>query len=387
VSAGTGPGGPILPGATLGILGGGQLGRMTAMAARSLGYHVHALDPDPSCAARHVVERCFTAAFDDAGAAEELARTSSVVTVEIEKISLESMAAAARRAPVRPGAEVLRIVQDRARQKAWLQGHGFPLGPYREAATEAELQAALEALGTSCFVKTSFGGYDGGGQARAQGGAAAAETWRALGERPVVVERALDIEAELSVLVARAPSGQVAIYPPALNHHEHRILSWSVIPGPLPEAVRSRALEISAEIARAMGAEGLLVVELFLTRAGELFVNELAPRPHNSFHATEVACLTSQFEQAVRAVCDLPLGATQVVRPAAIANLLGDLWLGPHPPAFDRALALPGVRLHLYGKRVPRPGRKMGHLSASGETPEEAVRRVMEAKARLAPAS
>ena len=381
------PPGPILPGATLGILGGGQLGRMTAMAARSLGYNVHALDPDPSCAARYVVERCFTAAFDDASAAEALARTSSVVTVEIEKISLESMAAAARHAPVRPSGEVLRIVQDRARQKTWLKDHGFPLGPYREAATVEELAAALDALGTSCFVKTRFGGYDGGGQARAQGGAAAAGTWKSLGEQPLVVERALDIESELSVLVARAPSGQVAVYPPALNHHEHRILAWSVIPGPLPEPVRARALEIASEIARSVGVEGLLVIELFLTRQGELLVNELAPRPHNSFHATEVACLTSQFEQAVRAVCDLPLGSTEVVRPAAIANLLGDLWLGPQPPAFDRALVLPGVRLHLYGKRVPRPGRKMGHLSASGATPEEAVRKVMEAKARLASAS
>ena len=375
--------GPILPGATLGILGGGQLGRMTAMAARSLGYHVHALDPDPSCAARHVAERCFTAAFDDVAAAEELGKSSSVVTVEIEKISLEAMAAAARHAPVRPGAAVLRVVQDRARQKAWLRDHGFPLGPYREAASEVELAAVLEELGTSCFVKTCSGGYDGGGQARARGLVEAPRTWQALGEQPLVAERELDLEAELSVLVARSPSGGVAIYPPALNHHEQRILTWSVIPGPLPEAVSARAQEIAGEIARALGVEGLLVVEMFLTRQGELFVNELAPRPHNSFHATEVACLTSQFEQVVRAVCDLPLGLTEVVRPAAIANLLGDLWLGPRPPAFDRALALPGIRLHLYGKRVPRPGRKMGHLSASGKTPEEAVRQVLEARSRL----
>lgn len=374
---------PILPGATLGILGGGQLGRMTAMAARSLGYHVHALDPDPSCASRYVVERCVTAAFDDAAAAGGLARGCAVVTVEIEKVSLESMAAAAASAPVRPGPEVLRIVQDRARQKGWLQRHGFPLGPWREARSEAELAEALSALGPGCFVKTSFGGYDGGGQARATGAAAAAETWRALGERPLVVERALEIDSELSVLVARSPSGEVAVYPPALNHHEQRILDWSVIPGPLPEAAKVRAAEISDAIARAIGAEGLLVVELFLTRSGELFVNELAPRPHNSFHATEVACLTSQFEQAVRAVCDLPLGATEVIRPAAISNLLGDLWLSGRPLAFDRALALPGVRLHLYGKRVPRPGRKMGHLSASGATPEEAVRRVREARSLL----
>jgi 5-(carboxyamino)imidazole ribonucleotide synthase len=359
---------------------------MTAMAARSLGYHVHALDPDPSCASRYVVERCVTAAFDDAAAAADLARGCAVVTVEIEKISLESMAAAARSTPVRPGPEVLRVIQDRARQKAWLRGHGFPLGPYREARSEAELAEALAALGPGCFVKTSFGGYDGGGQARASGADEAARTWSALGEGPLVVEQALEIDAELSVLVARSPSGEVAVYPPALNHHQDRILDWSVIPGPLAEPVKARAVEISAAIASAIGAEGLLVVELFLTRAGALLVNELAPRPHNSFHATEVACLTSQFEQAVRAVCDLPLGSTEVVRPAAICNLLGDLWLTGRMPAFDRALALPGVRLHLYGKRVPRPGRKMGHLSASGPTSEEAVRRVREARSLLSAA-
>lgn len=373
----------ILPGATLGILGGGQLGRMLAMAGRSLGYHLHALDPDPSCACRHVVERCITAGFDDDVAAAYLAKGCAVVTLEIEKVSLEAMAAAARHAPVRPSIEVLRVVQDRGVQKAWLLRSGVPLGPYREAKTEDELRGALAALAAPAFVKACFGGYDGGGQARAKGPVDAGAAWKAIGERPCVVERALELESELSVLVARSPSGRVAVYPPALNDHVNRVLNWSVLPGPLPEAVTARAVEIAREIAEKLQVEGLLVVELFLTKAGELFVNELAPRPHNSFHATELACLTSQFEQAVRAVCNLPLGSTEVVRPAAIANLLGDLWLGSKPPAFDRALELPGVRLHLYGKRVPRPGRKMGHLSAVGMTPKEAVERVLEAKARL----
>lgn len=376
---------PILPGATLGILGGGQLGRMTAMAARSLGYHVHTLDPDPSCAARHVVELCITAEFDDDVAAAYLAKGCDVVTLEIEKVSLGAMAAAAKHAPVRPSEQVLHVIQDRARQKTWLARHGFPLGPYRLATSEHELREGLTELARPAFVKASFGGYDGLGQAQVQGPGEAGAAWGSLKAHMVVAEQALELEAELSVLVARSPSGETAVYPPALNHHEHRILAWSALPGPLPPDISARAVEMSREIATKLDVEGLLVVELFLTKQGELFVNELAPRPHNSFHATEVACLTSQFEQAVRAVCDLPLGSTEVMRPAAIANLLGDLWLGEQPPAFDRALALPGVRLHLYGKRMARPGRKMGHLSAVGATPEDAVARVMEAKARLTP--
>lgn len=374
---------PILPGATIGILGGGQLGRMTAIAARSLGYHVHTLDPDPSCASRHVVERCITAGFDDDVAAAYLAKSCQVVTLEIEKVSLEAIQAAARHTPVRPSAEVLRIIQERIRQKSWLAEHGFPLGAWRKAETEAELSRALTELAGPCFVKTSFGGYDGGGQAQVKGPAEAAATWKQLGGHPVTVERALELEAELSVLVARSPSGQIAVHPPALNHHENRILEWSVLPGPLPEPVWAKAVEIGHELAAKMKVQGLLVVELFLTKDGQLYVNEMAPRPHNSFHATEVGSLTSQFEQLVRAVCDLPLGSTESIRPAAIANLLGDLWVGDKTPRFDRALSLPGVRLHLYGKRVARPGRKMGHLSAVGKTPEEAVALVREAKKRL----
>jgi 5-(carboxyamino)imidazole ribonucleotide synthase len=356
---------------------------MTAMAARSLGYHVQTLDPDPSCAARFVVERCITASFDDAAAAAELARSSQVVTLEIEKISQESLKAAAQHVPLRPSARVLEIIQDRARQKRWLIQHGFPLGPYREVDSATALAAAVADLKGACFAKACVGGYDGGGQAQLSRPEEADAAWKALGGGPCVVEQALSLAAELSVLVARSPRGELAVYPPALNHAEHRVLDWSVVPGPIDPAIAKQATEISRSITEQLEVEGLLVVELFLTTSGALLVNELAPRPHNSFHSTEVACLTSQFEQAVRAVCNLPLGDARATRPAAIVNLLGDLWVDGRTPAFDRALELPNVKLFLYGKRIARPGRKMGHLLATGATPEEAIAQVQAARQRL----
>ncbi len=373
----------ILPGSTIGILGGGQLGRMTTQAARSMGFKVHVLDPDAQCAARYVVDKCITAKFDDADAAYELARGCSVVTLEIEKIAIESLRRAAEAAPVRPGADVLHIIQDRARQKTWLEAQGFPVGPYRTANSGEEIAEAVRELGGACFVKSCSGGYDGRGQVRIDGPGEADAAFEALGSGPCVVEAGLDLEAELSVMVARNPSGATVVYPPALNHHEDRILVWSVIPGPIPPDVSREAMRIADALAHALGIEGVLATEFFLLRDGRVLVNELAPRPHNSFHATSMACITSQFEQLVRAVCNLPLGAVDVVRPAAIMNLLGDLWRDGVTPAFDAALATPGVRLYLYGKGEARPGRKMGHLCAVGDTPEEAIARVKSANAKL----
>jgi 5-(carboxyamino)imidazole ribonucleotide synthase len=374
--------GPILPGATLGVLGGGQLGRMLAMAARTLGYHISALDPDSSCAARFVVDHCIAAAFNDADAAAELARRSDVVTLEIEKIGLASLDAAARHAPVRPSRAVLAIVQDRAKQKQWLEKNGFPVGPWTLAKSAADVARAAKKLHSACFVKATHGGYDGRGQVQIASPREAASAWKELGAPRAVVEKALAIEAEISILVARRPSGEMAVHPPALNHHVRRILEYSVMPAPIDPKLAARAAEIARGMAKKLDLEGLLVVELFVTQDRELFVNELAPRPHNTFHGTEIGCLTSQFEQAVRAVCDLPLGSTKLIRPVAIHNLLGDLWK-KHPPAFERALALPGVRVHLYGKREARPGRKMGHLSATGRTAQEAIALVKRASAVL----
>jgi 5-(carboxyamino)imidazole ribonucleotide synthase len=374
----------ILPGATIGILGGGQLGRMTAMAARSLGYRIQVMDPDPSCPARFVVDACFEGSWDDAKVAANLARGCDVVTFEIEQLSLETLRAAQRYAPVRPGEALLGIIQDRIAQKEWLSSHQFPVGPFRSVRSLENMRAALDGFGHDCFVKSARGGYDGRSQLRItpRAGEGAELAWRALGQRPCIAEQAIALEREISVLVARTPSGALKSFPSATNHHENQILAWSVIPSSIPAAMELEAQRIARSLAEKLALEGILAVELFVTQDGALLINELAPRPHNSYHASERACVTSQFEQHVRAICDLPLGNTEVLRPAAIANLLGDEWANG-APHFDRALEVDGVRLHLYEKHSPRPGRKMGHLSAIGDTPDGAVKRVLEAKSRL----
>jgi 5-(carboxyamino)imidazole ribonucleotide synthase len=373
----------ILPPATIGILGGGQLGRMTALAARAMGYRVHVLDPDPDCAARPVVERVIAARFDDADAADELARGVDVVTLEIEQIGPAALAAAARHAPLRPGASLVTMVQHRGRQRRWLSDHGLPVGPYRLVESAAALADAARGLGGSLFVKASEGGYDGRSQLRFEATEDAEAAFTSLGCRPAVAEQALDLALELSVLVARRPSGELVVYPPAVNQHERQVLAWSVLPGDLPAPVVRDATEIARTIAVEAQLEGILAVELFLLRDGRLLVNELAPRPHNSYHASELACPTSQFEQLVRAACDLPLGAVEPSRPAAIVNLFGDLWEADRVPDFAAALAEPTSRLFLYGKRGARPGRKMGHLAALGDSPDEALARARTAAGRL----
>jgi 5-(carboxyamino)imidazole ribonucleotide synthase len=369
----------ILPGATIGFLGGGQLGRMTAMAARSFGYRIEVVDPDRNCPAAYVADHCIAASFSDVEAAVTLAKHCDVVTLEIEKIGLDALNAAAKFAPVRPGSRVLGIIQDRAKQKDWLANNGFPVGPYRKAATVQELAKAIDEIGPHLFAKAAFGGYDGRGQFEIDKPTQAAEAWDALRAPLVVAEQTLDLDYEISMMVARRPSGETAVFPPAMNYHEQRILAWSVTPAPIPDRVAKQAAEIANEIAIKIGIEGLIAVEMFVTKDDKLLVNELAPRPHNSFHATERACATSQFEQLVRAVCDLPLGSVELIRPAAIANLLGDLWVEGRNPDFVSALSVPGTRLHLYEKHSPRPGRKMGHLSAIGATVDEALERVKRA--------
>jgi 5-(carboxyamino)imidazole ribonucleotide synthase len=372
----------IVQGSTIGILGGGQLGRMTAMAARSMGYRVQVMDPDPSCPARFVVDSCFVGSWDDAKAAADLARGCDVITLEIEQISLASLDAAARHAPVRPGRELLAMVQDRIRQKNWLRDHGFPVGAYRAIYSEGDLVQAVQELGSRIYLKRAQGGYDGRGQVKLEPGSDAGEAWRALGEQPCVAEQAFDLESEVSVMVARNPSGEVLAYPAATNHHEQQILVWSALPSSIPPTLEMHAQELATTMASQLKLEGLLAVEMFVTAGEGLYVNELAPRPHNSYHASQRCCVTSQFEQAVRAVCDLPLGDVRIMRPAAIANLLGDLWLKGEPK-FERALAVPEVSLHLYEKHTARAGRKMGHLSATADTAKEAVARVLEARNRL----
>jgi len=379
----------IQPGGLIAILGGGQLGRMTAMAARTMGYRVRVMDPEAHCPASFVVDETIVGRWDDADAARRLATGADAVTLEIEQIGVDALRQVAQLAPLRPGVEPIRIIQDKTLQKNWLAENGFPVGPFRVVTGEAELRDAVAALGGRVFLKIGRGGYDGRGQARIGFDAPAtqesiAAAWQSIGAQPAVAEQALDLECEISVMAARNPSGEVRSYPAARNHHENQILAWSVLPAEVSPELEARAESLAAAIVAKLGLEGLLCCELFITRQGELFVNELAPRPHNSYHQSERGCVTSQFEQLVRTTCNLPLGDTALISPCAIVNLLGDVWINASgKPNFAAALRVSGVRVHLYEKLAPRAGRKMGHLSATGATADEALARVLEAKRLL----
>lgn len=374
------------PGSLLGILGGGQLGRMMAMAARTMGYRVRVLDPDPRCPASFVADETIVGHWEDVEAARRLATGADAVTLEIEQIGVASLEAVAEIAPLRPGVEPVRLIQDKILQKSWLSEDGIPVGAFRIVRSMDELRAAVPALGGRVFLKVARGGYDGRGQARIgfDGTATDAEieaAWQSIGARPAVAEAALELELEISVMAARNANGEVQTYPAARNHHENQILAWSVLPAGVSDEIETRAEAIAAKIIADLKLEGLLCIEFFVTRSGELLVNELAPRPHNSYHQSERGCSTSQFEQSVRAALNLPLGETTLIAPCAIMNLLGDLWLeAPNgQPNFIAVLGVPGVRLHLYEKHTPRAARKMGHLSAVGKTADEALERVKRA--------
>lgn len=377
----------ILPGSSVGILGGGQLGRMTAIAARTMGYHVRVMDPEPTCPASFVVDETIVGPWNDVSAARKLATGADVVTLEIEQIGVDALTAVASIAPLRPGVEPIRIIQDKTLQKKWLAEQKFPVGAFEVVRSENELRQALRSLGGRVFLKIGRGGYDGRGQAQLGMNEPASDeqisaAWKSLGGGAAVAEKALELDYEVSVMAVRNPAGEVLSYPAARNHHENQILAWSVLPAGISPDLESKAEALAAAIIGRLGLEGLLCIEMFVTRHGELLVNELAPRPHNSYHQSERGCTTSQFEQLVRAVCNLPLGSTELTSPAAIVNLLGEVWID-HQPNFAAALEVPGVRLHLYEKHTPRTGRKMGHLSAIGSSPEEALKRVLEAKSRL----
>jgi len=365
---------PVLPGANIGFLGGGQLARMTAFAARAMGYGVVVLDPDARCAASAVADDVIVASLDDAVAAARLASRCDVVTYDIERIGPDTARAAASLAPVRPSPAILEMIQDRARQKQWLQDRGFAVGPWLPVGDAASARAAAVALGPM-RLKRRTGGYDGRGQAGAPTSASAVEALALLGSEPCVAEAELDLEAELSVLVARSTRGEIAVHPASRNWHQDGILTRSVLPAPLPGALLEQARQLAVAIATDLDLVGLLAVELFLDGRHGLLVNELAPRPHNTFHAAGAACAEGQFEQLVRAICGLPLGDTSAHATAALLNLLGDDAATAH-----EALAVPGVTLHLYGK-VPRPRRKVGHLCAVADTAEVALERLARARA------
>jgi 5-(carboxyamino)imidazole ribonucleotide synthase len=354
----------LLPGATIGVLGGGQLGRMLAMEARRMGYRVLALDADPDACAAPFAE-LITARLDDAKAALELAAHCDVLTIETEHVPAAVLAQIETVREVHPNSALLATVQDRMRQRQFLTRHGLPQTAWAQVDDLPGLERALLHVGRPAVLKTRTEGYDGKGQVRIRVGDDPAAAWAALGAQPAVLEAWVSFEREISVVLARGHSGDVAVYPVAENEHRHHVLHITRAPARIPLAVAHRARELGVAVAEALGHVGVMAVEMFLLANGGLLVNEIAPRTHNSGHYTFGGCVTSQFEQHLRAICGLPLGDVTLPKPALMLNLLGDLWADGNPPLAP-ILAHPGARLHLYGK-APRPGRKVGHVLVVGD--------------------
>jgi 5-(carboxyamino)imidazole ribonucleotide synthase len=373
----------ILPGETIGVLGSGQLGRMMAMAARRMGYRVHTLSPGEETPTGQVADLEIKAEYEDLDAIRAFAKGVHVVTFEFENVPTEAAAAAAEIVPVRPSGSALHITQQRAREKAFLADRGIPTTPCATVRTLDELAVAMGWIGTPVIVKTAAFGYDGKGQHLLTSIEDGERVWSLVGHQEVLVERVVEFTRELSVVAARGLVGEFVHFGVIENTHRNHILDISVAPARIPEPVAAEAVEIARTIMDALDYVGVLCVEFFLATGGRLLVNEIAPRPHNSGHLTFDACVTSQFEQQVRAVCGLPLGSTRQLRPAAMVNLLGDLWANGEPD-WCGALAFPDVKLHLYGKEEARPGRKMGHLTALADTVEEAIEHALGAREMLA---
>lgn len=346
----------IAPGATIGVLGGGQLGRMFALAAARLGYRVHVFAPEPDNPTEQVCAAATHAAYDDIPALKAFAAACQVVTYEFENVPVSAAEAIATTTPVHPAPEWLRVAQDRRREKAFLQAAGAAVTPYKIIESEADLvQAGLPFPG---ILKTAQSGYDGKGQVRVADAAALPRAWQGVGQVPCVLEAVVPFEREISVIVARGADGAIQCFPPVENKHENHILAETIAPAPVAASVAAGAVALAESIARHGNLTGLLAVEMFVLADGRILVNELAPRPHNSGHWSMDACQTDQFEQAVRAVCGLPLGGTSILAPVRMRNLLGD---AVHDWA--KYLADPSAHLHLYGKGEARPGRKMGHVN------------------------
>jgi len=377
--------GPILPGSVIGVLGSGQLGRMFAIAARRMGYRVHTFSPETDTPTGQVADVEIRAHYDDLNAIRGFATAVDVVTFEFENVPSATAEAAAECAPVRPGGDILHTTQHRLREKTFLATHGFPVTPFKAVNSLEDLQAGLEEFGCPAVLKTAGFGYDGKGQTKIKSPDEAAAALASTGRQEMVLEAFVDFDCEVSVVAARGVDGAFAHWGVIRNEHHNHILDVSVAPAGLSPQISDEAIEIARSVLDGLGVVGVLCVEFFLTKSGKLLINELAPRPHNSGHLTFDACVTSQFEQQLRAVCGLPLGSTELLRPAAMANLLGDLWQTTEPnwPNWVAACTMPEVKLHLYGKLLPKPGRKMGHLTAMADTAEEAARIVRTAREAL----
>jgi 5-(carboxyamino)imidazole ribonucleotide synthase len=371
----------ILPNAMLGILGGGQLGRMFTLAARAMGYRVTVVDPDRESPAGSLADVHLCADYADPAALAQLADSCAAVTTEFENVPAESLRQLAGRTRVSPRADSVYIAQDRIREKTYIQGAGLAVAPFLVIETAADLEQDLSAHLPGILKLARFG-YDGKGQARVGSAGEARAAFAELGSKPCVLERMLDLRTEVSAIVARTGPGEVTTFPVAENQHEAGILDISIVPARVRPEVAARAQDMALRLAEAMDYVGVLAVEFFVLAGDELVINEIAPRPHNSGHYTLDGCMTSQFEQQVRTLCGLPPGDTRLLCPTVMVNLLGDIWRDDEP-AWDKLLSEPNVMLHLYGKKTARIGRKMGHYNVLAEDVEDALRKALALKAML----
>ncbi|MDX2110628.1 MAG: 5-(carboxyamino)imidazole ribonucleotide synthase [Verrucomicrobiota bacterium] len=362
----------ITPGSTIGILGGGQLGRMSVLSGRRMGYKFIIYEPSAGSAAGMVADKEINASYTDLSALEAFGDAVDVVTLEFENVPTIALSVLEKKRPVHPSKEVLGTCQNRLKEKLFLRTNGIPCAPFEVVHSAEELSQAVAKLGLPCVLKTADFGYDGKGQHKIVGTENLAELWKKLGYHTGVVEKWISFQGEYSVICARNEQGEEAVFPVAENQHVHHILHTTIVPARISEALVKEAEDCALLIARKLNVIGLLAVELFLTTEGKWLVNELAPRPHNSGHYSFDACLTSQFEQHVRAVCGLPLGSTALLRPVVMINLLGDIWKYGEPD-WSVLLSEPSVKLHLYDKGEPRPGRKMGHFCVLANDVEDAL--------------
>ncbi|HST00155.1 MAG TPA: 5-(carboxyamino)imidazole ribonucleotide synthase [Usitatibacter sp.] len=371
----------ILPGATLGLLGGGQLGRMFTVAARTLGYRVSVLDPDPVAPAAEFATAHLAAPYTDPASLDRLARECAAVTTEFENAPATALERLAAHVVVRPAGASVAIAQDRRREKAFFASGGLPVGPFAVVESESDLDAALGSVRLPALLKTARLGYDGKGQARVDTKADAARVLRDWKGVPCVLEQLLELELEVSVVLARGDDGSVATFPVVENRHTGGILDVTIAPARIPPALAREATRLATIVAQSLDYVGVLAVEMFVV-GGKLLLNEIAPRPHNSGHYTIDACRTSQFEQQVRVLCGLPLGDASQHTPAVMVNLLGDIWRDGEP-RWEAVLVHPGAHLHLYGKREARPGRKMGHVTVCEVEIDQALEVTMRIRSDL----
>ena len=372
----------FLPGSRIGLMGSGQLGRMFAIECRKMGYRVHTFSPERDTPTGQVadIERC--APYEDEAAVRAFASGVDVLTFEFENIPVQSINWAAEHCTVRPAGKLLHICQHRLREKEFLKHSGLPLAEFAPVTSETELVSAARTIGLPAVLKTAAFGYDGKGQKVLRPESNLASAWLDFKEQPAVLEAWVPFEKEISVIVARGLHGEICTYPVCENIHTNHILDVTLAPAPLPDRIAQEAALLAVEAAQSLDLVGVMAVEMFLLHDGRILINELAPRPHNSGHFSFNASITSQFEQQLRAVCGLPLGSSASLRPAAMANLLGDLWTHGEPD-WAAAAGMPDVKIHLYGKATPKPGRKMGHLVAFGPTSEAAAELVRKARAKL----